>query len=201
MNSLAQKGLTLIEMMVAIAIMAIIFVLTNQSLDSAIRAVDVTQSANKRLEQIDRFWFLLKQDLEYVVPYDLKTDQGQPLPPFVIDFGQELWLVLLRSGYPNPLGLPRTDMVRSAYKYNEDTISRLLWLNPASNDVEFAREIKLLDQVESIDIQALPPEATTMTEAWQQTYFCSGCVPLAVEVTLTLTDQGELKRTFMLSGG
>ena len=65
MNSYrSQQGLTLIEVAVAVAIMAVIFVLSQQTVSVSTDSFDTSERNAKRIEQIDRVWYFLKQDLK-----------------------------------------------------------------------------------------------------------------------------------------
>ncbi len=194
-----QKGLTLVEVAVAVAIMAVIYVLSNQAISVATGAFEVSERAGKRIEKIDRAWFFIKQDLRNFLAHSVRQPFGGDVPPLVIEFGQPVWLALLRSGNPNPLSLPRTEMQRVAYKFEDEIITRYTWQDPSQVDFELAREQRILDGVENIEIKVLPPTAKSIDGPWVDKWTDLVSVPLAVEVVMTLQDRGEMRRVFTLT--
>ena len=197
----SQKGLTLIEVAVAIAIMAIIFVLSQQAISVASASFEISEKHNKRLEQIDRAWFYIRQDLQYILAHPMRQKYGDQIPPFRVEFGQESWMTLLRSNNPNPLSLLRTEKLRVAYKYEDEVISRHTWPDPADVDWDEATEQKILSGVERLEVRVLPPTAKSLKDRWPDKWIEPEGVPLAVEITLELKDRGEMKRVFTLNAG
>ena len=198
-----QKGLTLVEVAVAVAIMAVIYTLSNQAISVATSAFEVSERAGKRIEKIDRAWFFIKQDLRHYLAYSVSPPFGQNISSFVIEFGQPIWLSLLRSDNPNPLLLPRTELQRVAYKFEEGLITRYTWNDPTQIDFDLANEQRLLDGVENVEIRVLPPTAKSTNDRWADKWVQQddAPVPFAAEVVLTLTDRGEMRRVFTLTDG
>ena len=200
-SSFKQQGLTLIEVSVAIAIMAIVYVLSQQAISIASASYEVSEKHSERIESIDQAWFLIKQDLRNILSYKMSRQYQDTIPPLVFEFGQETWLSLLRGSNPNPLSLLRTELQRVAYKLDEDVIVRYTWNDPAETDFEEAYEQKILSGVEKIEVRGLPPKAQSLKDRWVSEWKEPESLPLALEVTITLEDRGEMKRLFMLSDG
>lgn len=200
----SERGVSLIEVVVAIAIMAVIAAGAYESLNAAGNAREGSETALARMERIDRTWLLIESDLRNALGYSLQATYGDPLPAMTFAFGQEYWLTLLRGGRANPLNFPRTELGRVGYRLQENTIWRDSWHNPASFDTDTARKQKLLSGVESIVVRALASTAKSPVDGpWVEEWPSGGQEPLpaAIELTLTLEDKGELKRLFALVPG
>lgn len=206
-KKLHNKGFTLIEVMVAIVIMAMIAVMTSQSFSAAITSSEATQEAIDRIAAVDRIWVLLETDMRNVIPAMPKVSRGKPIPPVFIDQSEEYRLTLLRAGYANPLRLPRTEVVRVGYRFEENALWRDTWFNIAENDERKARPQKILEGVEDIFIKALPPGGRSSVSGgpWQDRWPASGqkpeTLPAAIEITLITDDFGEVKRVYSILPG
>lgn len=202
-------GFTLIEVMIAVTIMAMIAIMTGQAFSTAITSSEATQEAIDRISKVDRVWVLLETDLRNAIPA-VPEVQGQPLIPAVfVDPSEEYRLTVLRGGYANPLRLPRTEMVRVGYRFQEDenTLWRDTWVNIADNDERNAKPRKVLEGIEEVVIRALPgrSNATVSAGPWSDKWPALGIpqdeLPGAIEVTLKLEDFGEVRRVYFLLPG
>ena len=200
-----QQGLTLIEVAVAVAIMAIVATLSYQSLNVATSAGENSEAHIRRLEKIDRTWLLLETDLRNALGFEKKQLFEGSLPAMSVAFGEDYTLSFLRGGNANPLNFVRSEAMRVGYRLEEDTLWRHSWVDPANMEFDQARRQKLVDDVENITVRALSKQASSVAEGpWLESWPPNGGnadLPLAVEVTLTLKDRGEIKRLFAMLPG
>jgi general secretion pathway protein J len=202
----AMGGFTLMEVMVAIVIMAMIAVMTSQSFSTAMQSSEATQEAIERLAKVDRVWVLLENDIRNMMPLVPQVENAEPLPAIYVADSGEYRLTLLRGGYANPLHLPRTEMVRIGYRFEESVLWRDTWINIADNDERNAKPQKILDNIEEIYIKVLRAENSSFSggpwgEQWPATGLPLHAIPAALEVTLKLEDFGEIKRYFTFLPG
>ncbi len=134
-----MKGFTLIEVMIAILIMAMIAVMTSQSFSVAISSSEATQEAIDRMAKVDRVWVLFETDLRNAIPTMPRVSGSKPIPPVFVEPSDDYRLTILRAGYANPLKLPRTEMVRVGYRFEDSVLWRDTWINIAANDEREAR--------------------------------------------------------------
>lgn len=193
--------------MVALAVMAMVAMVASQSFYTASVSSGATRDAMDRLAKIERTFVLMENDLRNALPKIVKPSFGQPLPPVYISLsGSDYWMVLMRGGLANPLHLPRTEDVRVGYRYEEESIWRDTWHNPAQNEQYEARPRKLLEGVTSLTVRVLPRTATSLAagpwhQDWPRPESGPSLLPLAVEVTVELEDLGEIVRLFSLLPG
>lgn len=202
-----SAGFTLIEVMIAIVIMAMIAVMTSQSFTAAITSSEATQEAIDRMAKVDRVWVLLEADLRNALPALPKVARQEPIPPIYIDPSEEYRLSVLRGGYANPLRLPRTEMVRVGYRFEDSVLWRDTWVNIADNDERNARPQRILEGIDDLFIKALPNNNRSSVtggpwqERWPATGIAKDELPAAIEVTLVLPDFGEIKRIYSILPG
>ncbi|MFO1370373.1 MAG: type II secretion system minor pseudopilin GspJ [Marinagarivorans sp.] len=203
-NSL--RGFTLIEVLIAIVIMAIIATLTGQALHTATTSSDATNDAVKRLNSVDRTWTLLEADLRNAIPRAIVPSMGEPIAPVIANRSNEYWLRVFRGGVVNPLHAPRSELVRIGYRLKDNVLYRDTWVNIASMDERDALKQKLMTEVKDVVIRVLSNSATSLAAGpWLQDWPASGVqantLPRALEVTIQTEDYGEMKRLFPLLAG
>lgn len=202
----AHRGFTLIEVLIAIVIMAIIATLTGQALHTATTSSEATNDAVKRLNSVDRTWTLLEADLRNAIPRAIVPSMGEPIAPLIANRSSDYWLRVFRGGVVNPLHAPRSELVRIGYRLTDNVLWRDTWVNIASLDERDALKQKLMVDVKDIVIRVLSNSATSLAAGpWVQDWPASGVqantLPRALEVTIQTEDYGEMKRLFPILAG
>ncbi|MCR6653002.1 MAG: type II secretion system minor pseudopilin GspJ [Cellvibrionaceae bacterium] len=155
----ASAGFTLMEVMVALFIMAMIAMLASQAFNTAASGAAATREAMDRLAAIDRTLFIIESDLRNAVPKTLRQRLGETLPALYVAVSDDYWLTVMRGGMANPLNQRRTEEVRVGYRYIEETIWRDTWYNPVETEQDEAQQQKLLDGVTNLIVRVLPSGA------------------------------------------
>lgn len=225
MSSLTrQSGLTLLEMLVALAITALVAALAYGSLSSARVAKESIDEALGTVNSLETAFQLLATDLHHVLDRELPGAAAglgsvSPTPTFMggevsrgaanILLGDYV-LRFVRDGWANPLQQQRSDLQRVGYRWIDGQLWRDYW--PERNqpvDAPPAGTRLLLEDLQELQIRFLPPTAGELREgAWldywppESSDMGTGVVtlPLAVELTLTLEDVGDVRRIFSLPG-
>lgn len=207
-----QTGMTLIEVLIAITIMAVIAAISYQALTATIGSKEAVEDNIAKVTRIDRAWLLLEADLRNVINHTTTRTfgpgSGETIPSFVVEEGGDYWMTVLRGGHANPLNFPRTELIRVGYRVQEDTLWRDVWYDLASTDVDQAKQQKVVDNVEEVLVRVLPRNATSFSAGpWSDRWPALNAgnanneLPLAIEVNLKLRDEAEIKRLFMLTKG
>jgi general secretion pathway protein J len=109
-------GFTLIEVLVAISIFALIGVASYRVLSGVMQTDERLAARSEALRQTNRAFWTLQQDIEQIAQRRVRDQAGVTRDWLLVDEKSALPLQFSRAGRANPLGLPRSDLQRVAYK-------------------------------------------------------------------------------------
>ena len=203
------RGFTLLELLVALAVFAIMAIAAYEGLHNVLFTRAAVEAQSQRLAAVQMTVFRLEQDIEQTVPRGIRDEYGEPQPAL---FGGALassdTLTLTRTGWDNPLKQPRATLQRVAYRLQEGRLWRLYWPVLDRGGVMEPRETLLLDRVQTFKVRFLGEDGTwqdnwplpTNNDGGETVQHDATTLPRAVEVHLTLEDWGEITRLFPLAG-
>jgi general secretion pathway protein J len=199
-----SRGFTLLEILVAIAILAIMSVMAFRSVSEARVSVENAGGHMDRLREVQRAMNLLTGDFRTLAPRPIREPIGDGYRAALRRDPNGVGLVeLSHAGWPNGAGSPRGTVQRVSYRLEEQTLIREYWnvTDPTLANVPIAR--RLLKQVESIEIRYMSSGREWVTE-WPPLDSAADtgfrARPMAVEITIVLTDYGKLRRLIEVSG-
>jgi general secretion pathway protein J len=191
-----QRGFTLIEIMVAVAVFAVMSVIAWGALSNSLDDAEMLTDRMDRLQAIQRTMRMITTDLALAAPRPVRNELGdQQLPALLSSISGDFALEVTHGGWGNPAGLPRGTQQRSAYRLEEDRLVRYHW---NVLDRTFSNEpvaTVLLEDVQSLFFRFYGDTADT-SEVWppQGAGNPLRARPRAVEIVLSLGDTGEITR-------
>lgn len=216
------RGFTLLEVMIALVISALIAVMAFQSLDSADRGATRTNEVLAEINRIDRAWQIIGTDMRHIVPPMLNDRTwvfiGETLDGSAEDADQML-LTFKRRGWVNFSNRPRSDLQLVGYRVEDGKLWRdfapeyNLQLADVDLEEDDGFHQLLLDNVEDVQLRFLHLgaigsrgksvlEGREFTDDWLQDWpdATAGAVglPLAIEITIKLKGVGSIARLFAL---
>ena len=198
-SHLLTAGFTLLEMLVALAIFALLAVMSYSGLSSVMNQQVVTEEHAQRLGDLQKTYMLMQRDLEQVLLRPVRDEFGDVQPALA---GSDV-LQLTRGGWSNPLNRPRSSLQRVGYAWEDRQLVRYVWqVLDRAQDSEPLRQL-LLDDIDSMEIRYLSPGAEWQSQ-WPEPVFNtspddpSPGLPLAVEVTLEHEHFGPLVWLFRM---
>lgn len=190
------QGFTLLEVLIAIAISALIYVGAYSLLDSVIRTDERISEKRVNLEEVQRAFQIMQQDFEQIVPRSVKAGSEQSAALVYKSFDKKIEFT--RIGWRNPVKRPRSTMQRVAYFVEDNILYREHWLVlDRDNDTE-AKKNKLLDGVESIELKFFDNVQDQWLDEWNKELSDKQILPAAIEVHLKTKKFGDLIRVFRL---
>jgi general secretion pathway protein J len=198
MSSSRAQGFTLIEVLVAMAIFGVMTVLAYMSLGQTLANADLLTARMDRLQAIQRTMRFIGNDLLTAAPRPVRSELGDTyLPAMHVSAGNEYALAITHGGWPNPAGLPRSTMQRTVYLLQEDKLLRVYNTVLDSTYTNNAIATEILDGVLGLEFRMIQDNLETITQ-WpppgMQGSSALQIRPRAVEVILTLEDEGEIRR-------
>ena len=198
MRQSRETGLTLIEILVAMAVFAVLSAVAYGTLSQIITSSEVLSSRMDRIQAIQRTMRVLSQDFLQLAPRPIRGELGDGFGAALrADFQSGYTVELTRGGWSNPMTLPRGTQQRAAYRLEDDLLVRYHWPVLDRTVSNVVNATNLLDDVESIAFLFLQ-ENGDWTEQWppvgRQGPAGLRLRPRAVQVVLTLPDEGELTR-------
>jgi len=202
------RGFTLLELLVALAVFAIMSIAAYSGLSNVLFTRAAVETENHRLAMTQLAFHRLEQDLEQVIPRSVRDEYGEPQPALCGNIQDSEALLFTRAGWDNPLGQPRANLQRVAYRLREGRLWRLHWDVLDRGGLAELREIMLLDRVRELRLRFLdqddawrndwPPPADNLSDSERKPK--PDLLPRAVEISLTLEDWGEITRLLLLPG-
>ncbi len=192
-----QRGFTLIEVLVALAVFGVLSALAYMTLGQTLSNADMLTERMDRLQAIQRTMSYLSSEFMQAAPRPIRDDLGGFEPALRSDFSSDFALQITHGGWPNSAGVPRSTQQRTAYRVEEEELVRYHWnvLDRTPSNVPVATI--LLDDLESLTFRFLQFNGEWVDQ-WppvsMQTQSNTSLLPRAVEITLVLPDEGELRR-------
>lgn len=196
-----ETGLTLIELIVAVALLAILAVMAYRGLDSITRAGARTQAETERWRAISMFFERFGADVGRATRRPIRAGDGSPLPEWM---GQAFVAAndaaavdkvnaQLEFTRKSPSG---SDEIRLGYRFNNNRVELLIWRTLDRAPSSVADIYPLLDGVKAMRLAHLDKDG-----AWHDAWPIgdrSQLLPRAIAIELTLGDDTVYRRVFAL---
>jgi len=197
-RSRQQRGFTLLEVLVAMALFALLAAMAYGTLNQTLLSADILSDRMDRLQALQRTVRMLSDDLQQLAPRPVRDELGDNYGPSLsTSFQSGFAIELTRGGWNNPMVLPRSTMQRAAYRIEDDALVRYHWNvldRTLSNEPVV---VTLLEGVESLRFRFFQTDADFI-EQWPPENLngpTNGRLrPLAVEFILALENEDEITR-------
>ncbi len=200
-----NQGFTLLELLVALTVFAIMSLMTYTGLSSVLNSYSHAKEKTEQLTELQAAFSLITRDIEQAIARPIRDNYGDFQEP-ITDDGYAIGAVLefTRTGRPNPAALPRSNLQRIAYTLNDNQFMRLSWAVLDRAPESEPLESLLLTKVKSASVRFLDKDMEWQedwpTKTKQETENGVIKVPRAVELTIEMETWGEIKRLFRVPG-
>lgn len=199
-----NKGFTLIEVLIALFILAIISVIATAGLRSVINLQRGTRADLAQLQQLQIAMSLIERDLSQVIDRPITNSQGQIKPPIR---GTSTQVSFTRAGFSNPnMVFKRSSLQRVRYYLAGDKLVRATWTHIDAAPKTRPDLKVLLTQVKQLTIGYIGPKGQSVKSwAMPSAQLASATmpkvvIPAAVIMHLNLGKQGGITRVFRIAG-
>ena len=191
-----SSGFTLVEMLLALAILAALSVAAVTVLQNVMRADTLTRDKSGRMQALQQTFSQMAADFSQIIPrrsrdsaslffagrFQLGSDDGA--------------IAFSRNGWPNPLGLlPRSEIQNVSYRLRGSQLERLNYDQQDPLPGSPPTVTIVLRDVRAFGLRVYA------SGRWQDEWQQAQTLPQGLEVTLTLEPYGEIRRLFLLTPG
>ena len=193
-----ERGFTLIEVLVAMGIIAIIGVMALEGLTEAIAQKSIASERADRWREIQLAMRVVTQDLAQIHPRPTREELGESFQPSLLASPTAQFpLELSRGGWSNPGGFARGTVLRVAYAWEEDALLRFTWPVLDRTLATPPQRTELLTGVTNLEVRFRAPSGEWSSE-WPPRDMAGAMryisVPRAIEVAIELEDFGRVWR-------
>lgn len=198
----SQRGFTLIELVIALTIFALVSVMAVSGFWSVQRTYEHVDAKGDELAKLQMALTMLGRDFAQSVARGIRDDFGDPRPAMEGgSTGLGRIIEFTRTGLTNPTGQARSSLERVGYGILEGKLTRVSWPTLDRAQGSEPQEMMLLDKVDSLELRFLDP-AFNWQDQWPPVVpnGTPPALPRAVEVKLKLEGWGTLLRIFRIPG-
>jgi len=226
MNHQRARGFTLVELVVALFISAIMFVFAYRALMQAISSRREVEEQSARLQALQTAMRIIEQDFELLQPRPVRNLIGDGYLPAIsasatggvtgsistqlsgssLSGATPPLVTFTRAGWTNPVGIQRSEMQRVSYSIENGALTRSYY--PVLDATEAVLPVKrlLIDHVKTFSLRFMDAGYN-----WRTTWPSIGLGavpqldqlrfrPIAVEVKIEIEGWGMLTRHIEVAG-
>ncbi len=198
-----HRGFTLIEVVIALAVFAVVGTLAFTGLNSILKHQSELQERSDQIKDLQLALKYLERDISQIIARPVRDQYGDRQPGFSAD--EDSIMSFTYSGWRNPAGLSRSHLQRVAYEISSDKDSnkqeliRHSWNRLDGAIIEDARSIPILQ-----DIQELEWKFLNRGSVWENRWPPinadpdSAPMPRAVSVSFNIEPWGKITRIIAL---
>jgi general secretion pathway protein J len=202
-NQPPQSGFTLLEMVIAISIFAVIGAIAYVTLDRFLHTRETLDSHNAATSQLQRMIGQFERDVRFMANRTVRDGIGEVLPALqtqddtISGDGELMGLTVLLPSYLSP-NWQRPQRV--GWLLVDGAVVRQVWPVLDRDFDSAARQTILLTQVRTIELRYLSRDGESQGLKAENTWSHAGALPLAVELILTLEDDTTYRRLVEVAG-
>lgn len=198
------RGFTLVELLVAIFIFAIISALAMGGYNELVKQSSIVDDSASRTRAVQATMQRIALDFASLEPRPVREPLGDSVQPALrADAREEQLAELTHSGWSNPAGVPRSTLQRVSYRLENNKLRREYWVVLDRTMTGEPESAVLLDRVTRVGMRFMDGNRT-WHEQWPPLGYSAPDTnrvrPIAVEVTLELEDWGEIMRLMEVAG-
>lgn len=200
-----QTGFTLMEVLIAVTITAVIGLGVWQVVNGVINSRDRVDDVAGEFRNLQRTMLLLERDITQIVNRSARDVYGDFVPALT-SRQDDFALMLTHQGWRNPLGLRRSSLQRVGWEYTGNELRRRYWPTVDQGQEDNSQDLLLLEGVTAFDIRFLNDKRSWRPE-WPTDETMATLspgsrpeidLPLGIEITIEQDTFGKLVRTFVL---
>ena len=207
MRHRGELGFSLIELLLAISISALLGGMAYSGIDVVITTRDRSQIAASRANEVYLGMMTISRDLRQVYPRSIRDENGDFRQAFESEGDSYELFSFTRNGYHNPGNVrARSTMQRVRYRFDGNRLLRDSWvgLDRVADDFHTTTVISDVDSLSVRFLRQLPSDGEYIEIDWIEHWIDESSedwqiLPIAIELKLQLRDWGAVRRVFEAS--
>ena len=127
-NHRSERGFTLLELLIAISIFAVVSAMAYSGLASVLNTRKVVDERAETLLKVQKVFGILQREVSQIANRPIRDAFGDTQPAVKSStLGAATYLEFTHGGYQNPLLQARSSLRRVAYRLDEESLVRLTW--------------------------------------------------------------------------
>lgn len=191
------NGFTLLEMLVSLAIFAMLGLATYSVVNTTVNGHEAVLNQNTQLTNLQRAFVIMENDFTQLTQRKVRINGEEANDSFfhVSDYlfeSESLGFAFVRDGWTNPaMVLPRSELQLVAYRLIEKRLERL-YFNFVDNEMGTEPKVQvLINDIESMTLSYYKDQGWTEELA-------QGELPLAIKLSLETETFGLVERNFLI---
>ena len=212
-RTMADRGFTLIEVLIAMAITAFVAIVAYTGLSTVIGGVESARAEADRLHEVTRAVRILSRDIRQFTNRPVYDEFGTRASALEGGLLAREPLALTRAGWHNSVDVPRSTLQRVGYFLDGDQLIRASYPVLDRTGAIEPREVVMLNDVEDFEVRFLASTNLLRVDRgvdidkrlWQDSWIADvsqpGSVvepPVAIEVRLQVEGWGDIERVYVL---
>ena len=197
MNQFRCKGFTLLEMIVAVAIFAVMAGIAYSGLNHTIKTGKQVNESNQRLSELQFALSYFSRDWLQVTSRKVRNQYGDEENNIIIADNS---IHFTRGGWPNLLQRKRSNSQRVQYLLVDDKLLRRHWLSLDQGIGEEPFDSVLLHNVEALEVN-LVDAADKSIDTWPDEISQNGSQPIALKISVEIAQLGKVWRYLEVPDG
>lgn len=194
-----SRAFTLLEMIVAIGVFAVIAVTSYASLNRFLDHRDILQAEMDKMKELQLAFSLLQQDMHFITARSVRDAYGDLEPALMINnenvSGELLRFTTARGNIFLPDG---SSLQRTAYRWQDGNFIRITWSVLDRDQDSIESKHLLLSDIDSVTVNVLQSVdgSVQQLDAWED----DDKLPGGVAWTIKLADGKQYSRVFEVAG-
>ena len=195
-----RRGMTLIELLIALAVFAVLSAITYGAIRTAIETQQRIEVRTTRFAALQKAMAVIERDVLQMVDRPIRDEYGEPLPALKSSDGDFRLMEFTRTGWQTLIGVNKVRLRRIAYELTDRQLFRLVWNVLDRAEDSLPSSSVLLTGVNAVEIRYLNTDNQWLS-AWPLEWGTDGTsfgLPRAMEINVDIVDIGRVKRLLAL---
>lgn len=192
------QGFTLIELMIAITVLAIISTMAYSGLNSILKSHEILSKKQDSFNQLIQIITPLQREFRTIVPRPIHDKYNSVLPALKLEKTNILSFSFTHGGIPNPSGLVKSSLQRVDYFFSEKTLTKRIWLTVDNYNTDDHRDEIISTTLNQFKIEVLGFDGVWYSQWPNNKNDPPDLLPKAIKFTVAMPEFGEISRLIEL---